>query len=120
MWTWIIARVTGLSPMVWMLVAGITAGAGALTTAYFMGKSAAEAEAKIASLEAKIAGMERDLMIAGVADLVTEVEISQLQDEKAEAEKRNEDYEKELATRPDGRCTLTDDDVGRLRPNGKR
>lgn len=53
---WLIARLTGLSPMVWLVIAAITAGAGALGTAYFMGKAAARAEARIAELELTIKG----------------------------------------------------------------
>jgi hypothetical protein len=106
--------------MAWLIVAGIAAGGGALTTAYFMGKSAARAEAEIASLKTRIASMERDLMIAGVADLVTETEIASLEKEKAEAEKRIAEYEQELRDRPDGNCILDPADLDRLRFGGKR
>ncbi len=77
MWTWIVARATGVSPTVWLVAigifAGVTAGAGALTTSYFMGKAAARAEARIAELE---------LTIKGQAELIARYESA-----KAAAEK---------------------------------
>lgn len=81
---------------------------------YAKGYSAAEEKCDAASLRAQIATLERDLRIAKSAAADAERRAAVLDETLKANQDQINDYEAELAKRPDPQCGLTGDDVRRL------
>lgn len=90
------------------------AGAAALAWAYTKGRSDAEAACRAAELQAEIDTMKRDLAAWKAADEVERMLNGDIAAERDRLAREIEDYERDLAARPDGRCLLSPDDIGRL------
>ena len=108
-------RVMGIPT--WLPVAGI-AGLLALTGAYWKGHWDAAQNCREAELRAKIASLERDISAEKDARSLEAAQLLELEGQRQQLAKEIADYEAALRTRPEPRCTLTDDDIGRL--SGKR
>lgn len=94
---------------------GVIVVIGLMTGAYFKGKWSAESKCHEAELKAKIASMERDMKAWKDADYMANVLQQELEREHRQLQQKVSEYEAELATRPDNRCTLDQHDVDRLR-----
>lgn len=92
----------------------------ALSFAYIKGYSNASAKCEAASLRVKIESLERDLKAAKDAERIEAEELAKLEKLMDDYEAEIAAYEIELDRKPDGRCTLSDDDIKRLRVNGGR
>lgn len=101
---------------IWVGVAGLI-GAAFLTT-YAKGYLDARNRCQEAQLRAEIATLKRDMAALKAADEIEAMLTRDLEAERDKLEKEVEDYEAELAQRPDSRCTLSPADVDRL--SGKR
>lgn len=101
---------------IWLAVAGLI-GAAFLAT-YTKGYLDARDRCQEAQLRAEIAGLKRDIAALKAADEVEAMLTQELEAERQRLAKEVEDYEAELAQRPDTRCTLSPADVDRL--SGKR
>ncbi len=74
-----------------------------------------------AQLRARVATLQHDLNAAADAAADANNRLNTINDLVATLKQRNTDYADELAKRPDARCTLTADDIRRLRgPAGNR
>lgn len=105
----------GLAPPPWLgpalLVAAFIAVGGA---AYLKGLSQASSWCRTKQLQTEIANHQRDVEAAQQGEADAERMARALTEQNDRLTKENEDYEKELAARPDDRCTLTPDDLRRL------
>lgn len=108
-------RVMGIPT--WLPIAGIV-GALALAGAYFKGHSDAAQNCREAELRAQIAALERDVAAAEAAHRLEVAQTKELEAQRQQLAKEVADYEAALKVRPEPACTLTDDDIGRMR--GKR
>lgn len=101
----------------WALILG--GGALALSIAFGAGwltaKMDARAERKIRELEAQKRALEFDLSAAKKAADLAFKQTKYQEAETLSLEQKVASYEAELASRPDDRCALSDDDIGRLR-----
>ena len=105
--------------LVWLLFNRYTMGAalavGLLAGAYIKGHSDASAKCHDAQLRAEIASLQRDMAAWKAADAVDKMLQDELERQSADLQQKVQDYEAELSKRPDNRCGLSPDDIGRLR-----
>lgn len=101
----------------WAPLAGI-AGVVMLAGAYWKGHHDAAQACQEAALRTKIASLERDLTAEKDAHSLEAAQVLELEALRQKQAKEIADYEAALRTRPEPRCALTGDDIGRL--HGKR
>ena len=114
---WLLAAV-GLPAWTIYAVAAL-ALSGALGGAYIKGRLDSSALCREAELRAEIVSLKRDISMQQAADMVEGRLMDDLARKSEEDQQRIEAYEKELASRPDARCSLTPDDVDRVRGKAK-
>lgn len=98
----------------WLPLAGI-AGAVMLAGAYWKGHSDAAQNCREAELRAEIAALKRDVAAAEAAHRLEAAQTKELEAQRQQLAKEVADYEAALKVRPEPACTLTDDDIGRMR-----
>jgi hypothetical protein len=101
------------------VIAGVVA-VGLLAGAYLKGYMAARDACQDSSLKAQIAAMQRDIDAFKAASEIEAMLQAEIEAERNQLERRLSDYERELASRPDGRCILDERDVDGLRLDGRR
>jgi len=99
---------------------GAAVGFGLLVGAYLKGYVAARDACQDSALKAQIAAMQRDMDAFKAASEVEAILQAEIEAERNQLERRLSDYERELATRPDGRCILDERDIDGLRLDGRR
>lgn len=92
---------------------------GSLGGAYIKGRLDSSANCHERELKAIIASMQRDRQAAIEADKKAKAQIKNMEQEAKRADEEIAKYEEELRNRPDS-CSLTVDDVNRLRGVGGR
>ena len=110
-----IGLLAGAIPVRLYLYAGaVLLATGVVAGAYVKGRIDQKDLCQEAALQAKIAGLERDLRGQRTADIIEDIERKQLKEltEKQEAEIAA--YEIELQTRADPACALSPADIDRL------
>lgn len=113
--TWVVRIIAALgSPLA--KVGAIVAVVLAIYTAGFIrGKHRAESRCQTAALNSRIAAQAIDLSVAQATAEAHATALRQEQAVVAANEEKIRDYERALAARPSGACTLGPDDVRRLR-----
>lgn len=87
---------------------------GLLLGAYMKGYMAASAKCHDAELRYKIASLERDIAASKAADEIEKMLQGDIERENLDLQKKVQDYEAELATRPDNRCVLSPADAAAI------
>ncbi len=101
-------------------IAAVAAVAALVVWLYVSGlrSDVARLELERAAAEAKAASLERDLAAGHAAETAANEIIRDLSARSHALDDKVRAYEKELETRPDGRCALSDRDVEWLRDIG--
>lgn len=106
-----------VSSKIGIAVVLVTAAAAVMLWLYVSGLRTKNAllELKAANAEAKVESLQRDIKAAEDATAKANEIIRDLSARQSQLDGQVRDYEKELESRPDSRCALTDSDVEWLR-----
>jgi hypothetical protein len=105
----------GFSLGPYIIAGGLALAIGGAGVAYVKGYNNARLQCREAELQAELDTLKRDLAAWKAADAVEAMLEADLAAERKSLEEKVAEYELELQSRPDARCSLTDDDVRRLR-----
>lgn len=119
MWPWLVGRI--IQPFLPYILGGLLVLSIVGTLGgYIKGYGDAASKCQNAQLQAKIDSMQRDVDANKVADDINKMLQDSLEKENADLQQKVQDYAVYLALHPDTKCTLSDDDVVRMRGLGRK
>jgi hypothetical protein len=109
-WSWILGRI--IQPFLPYILGGLLALAAVGTIGgYIKGRMDASAKCHDAELRVQIATMQRDMAAWQSADKIEKMLQHDIERDNADLQQKVQDYETDLAKRPDNRCILSPADA---------